>query len=65
VTEPARPAGYRFWRRIVLGREREPARTTATRRDGTVVNIRRSLGLGTRQAPDPLADSAPGWRAWP
>jgi hypothetical protein len=61
-----RPAGFRYWRRIMLGSDRDPPRTTGTRRDGSLVDIGRSLGLGPRRAPDPMADDAPGWRnAWP
>ena len=61
-----RPAGFRYWRHVRLGRERSPATMSATRRDGTLYDIRRSLGLPAAQAgPDPMADSAPGWRLWP
>ena len=61
-----RPAGFRWWRSVRLGSERKPARMTAVRRDGTVVSIRRSLGLpAAPPARDPMADDAPGWRPWP
>ena len=62
----ARPAGFRWWRVIRLGRERQPADMLAVRRSGGITDIRRSLGLpAVPAAPDPLSDDAPGWRPWP
>ena len=57
------PRGFRYFRRIQLGRPRDRKPMTAVRRDGTTVDIRRSLGLpSVPAAPDPMADDAPGWR---
>lgn len=62
--ELTRPAGFRWWRHVTLGRAREPASMTATRRDGAEIDLRKTLpGLGARR--DPMADDAPGWRPWP
>lgn len=43
--------------------ERTAADMTGTRRDGTLVDIRRSLGLPAAPAPD--ADEGVRWTAWP
>jgi hypothetical protein len=65
VADEPVPAGFRWFRRVTLGRERKPADMLAVRKSGGVADIRRSLGLGDRRPPDPMADSAAGWRPWP
>ena len=42
-----------------------PEPMTAVRSDGTTVDIRRTLGLPSVPAADPLGDDAPGWYPWP
>ena len=50
-----------------IGRARKPAEATATRRDGTAVNLWRTLGSPRRSRRDPerVTPDVGDWRPWP